>query len=90
MSVVKVIELLAQSPDSWEDATRQAVSRASKTIRNIRSVYVKEHEALVEDGEITAFRVNCTISFLLDDDHEAEGDDELGEAEGMGLPRGEG
>lgn len=90
MSVVKVIELLAQSPDSWEDATRQAIARASKSIRNIRSVYVKEHEAVVEAGEITAFRVNCKISFVLEDDDDADDDDELGGAEGMGLPRGEG
>ncbi len=46
MSMVKVIELSSESPNSWEDATRQAVERASRTLRNIRSVWVKEFEAV--------------------------------------------
>jgi flavin-binding protein dodecin len=66
MSVVKVVELLAQSEESWEDATRQAVQRAAQTLRNIRSVYVKEFEAVVENGEVTLFRANCKISFVLE------------------------
>ncbi len=66
MSIVKVVELLAQSEESWEDAARQAVSRAAQTLRNIRSVYVKEFEAVVEDGEVTQFRVNVKITFLLE------------------------
>ncbi len=85
MSVVKVVELLAQSEESWEDATRQAVQRAARTLRNIRSVYVKEFEAVVDGNRITQFRVNVKISFVLDDDAGAET-----AAEGMGLPRGEG
>ena len=89
MSVVKVIELSAQSRDSWEDATRQAVARATQSVRNIRSVYVKEHEAVVEGGEVRMFRVNCKISFVLDDKANA-GADELGAAAGASLPRGEG
>jgi flavin-binding protein dodecin len=48
MSIVKVIELSAQSPESWEAATRQAVERAARTLRNIRSVWAKEFEAVVD------------------------------------------
>jgi flavin-binding protein dodecin len=67
MSMVKVIELSSESPNSWEDATRQAVERASRTLRNIRSVWVKEFEAVVDGNNVTQFRVNVKISFLLDE-----------------------
>ena len=67
MSVVKFIELSAQSAQGYEDAVRQAVQRASSTIRNIRSVWVKEFEAVVENDQVTQFRVAVKISFLLDE-----------------------
>lgn len=67
MAVVKVIELLASSNTSWEDATQQAVSHAAKSLRNIKSVYVKEQTAEVENDKITQYRVNVKISFLLDE-----------------------
>jgi dodecin len=67
MSMVKVIELSSESPESWEDATRQAVERASRTIRNIRSVWVKEFEAVVDGNNVSQFRVNLKVSFLLDE-----------------------
>ena len=89
MSIVKVIELSAQSAQGYEDAVRQAVERAARTIRNIRSVWVKEFEAVVENDQVTQFRVVVKISFLLDEGTDA-GADNLGEAQGMGLPRGEG
>ena len=66
MSVLKVIEILSSSTTSWEDATKKAVSKASKTLKNIRSVYVQEHSAAVADGEVTEFRVNLKITFELD------------------------
>jgi flavin-binding protein dodecin len=72
MSMVKVIELSSESEESWEDATRQAVERASRTIRNIRSVWVKEFEAVVADNNVTRFRVNVKISFLLDEGQSVE------------------
>ena len=68
MSVVKVIELLADSEKSWEDAAQQAVSQASKTVKNIRSVYVENLQALVKDDKITAYRVNVKISFVVQED----------------------
>ena len=63
MAVLKVIEILANSDKSWEDATRKAVKEASNSVKNIRSVYVKEHSASVDGGEITDFRVNVKITF---------------------------
>ncbi|PRX52443.1 dodecin family protein [Salegentibacter salegens] len=63
MSIVKVIEILANSTESWEDATKKAVKHAAKTVKNIKSVYVKEQSALVNGENITEFRVNVKISF---------------------------
>lgn len=67
MTMLKVIEVLAQSEKSWEDAANNAVQQAAETVRDIRSVYVKELEAVVEDGRITQYRVNAKISFMLGD-----------------------
>lgn len=64
-SVAKVIELLADSEESWEDAARQAVERASETVSDIRNVYIKELQAIVEDGEITRYRANVKITFVV-------------------------
>jgi dodecin len=64
--IVKVIEVLAQSPHSWEDAARRAVGEASKTIRDIRSVYIEDMQAVVDDDQIVAFRINAKVSFVLD------------------------
>jgi dodecin len=66
--VVKVIELLGQSEQSWEDATQRVIDEASKTLRNIRSVYVKEFQAAVEDNKITQFRINAKVTFDLESD----------------------
>ncbi|GEP04319.1 dodecin family protein [Methylobacterium oxalidis] len=66
MAVVKFIELSAQSPQSYEDAIRQAVETASATLRNIQSVWVKEFEAVVENDRISQFRVNVKLSFLIE------------------------
>lgn len=63
MSVLKVIEILANSDTSWEDATRKAVKHAAKSVKNIKSVYVREQSAVVKDNEVTEFRVNVKITF---------------------------
>ena len=63
MALLKVIELLAESNKSWEDATQNAVAEASKSIRNIRSVYVKNLTAEVDNDKITHWRLNCKITF---------------------------
>lgn len=66
MSVVKVIEIMAESPKSWEAATQEAVKEASKTVHNIESVYVSNLKAIVKGGEIDKYRVNVKISFVVD------------------------
>jgi flavin-binding protein dodecin len=63
MSVMKVIEVMANSDKSWEDATRKAVSRASKSIKQIKSVFVQSQSAVVKDGNVTEFRVNVKLTF---------------------------
>lgn len=66
MAIVKVIEVIAQSGKSWDDAAKKALKEASKTVRNIKSLYVQEMQAVVEDGKIAQYRLNAKISFLLD------------------------
>lgn len=68
MAVVNVTELLAESEESWEDAARQAVAEASKTLRGIRSVYVSELQATVENDKVKSFRANVKVSFVLERD----------------------
>ncbi len=65
-SVVKVIEVLAESEKSWEDAAQQAVTRAAKTLHGIKSIYIENMEAKVEDNRIVQYRINAKISFLLE------------------------
>lgn len=66
MAILKVIEVLSSSDQSWEEATKKAVRQASKTVKNIKSVYVKEQSVTVKDGELNEFRVILKISFELD------------------------
>lgn len=63
MSILKVIEILAESEKSWEDATKNAVEKASETVKNIRSVYVQEQSATVSGSKVDKFRVNVKITF---------------------------
>lgn len=67
MAIVKVIEVLAQSETSWDDAAKVALAEAKKSVRNIQSIYVKELQAVVENGEISKYRLNAKISFLVED-----------------------
>jgi flavin-binding protein dodecin len=66
MAMLKVIEVLAESKKSWEDAAEVAVSTASKTVRNIRSIYIKNLEAEVVKGKIANYRINAKITFQLE------------------------
>lgn len=66
MAVVKVIELLAESGESWEAATQDAITEASKTVHSIQNVYVKNMQAVVEGNKITKYRVNVKVSFLVE------------------------
>lgn len=65
-SVVKVIELIAESPSSWEEAVSTAVSKASSTVHGIKSVYIKDFEAKVDNDKVVGYRVIAKVSFVLD------------------------
>jgi flavin-binding protein dodecin len=64
--MLKVIEILAESDKSWEDAAAQAVQSASKTLHGIKSIYVKNFEAKVDNNELVKYRINAKISFELE------------------------
>ena len=68
MAIVKVIEVIASSDKSFDDAVKQAVKETSRTIRNIDSVWVKDMKAHVKDGKIKSYGVICKVSFRLDKD----------------------
>lgn len=63
MAVLKVIELMASSEKSWEDASAKAISKASKTIKGIKSAWVKDQSLACVDGKVTEFRVTLKVSF---------------------------
>ncbi|HSI71314.1 MAG TPA: dodecin family protein [Gillisia sp.] len=65
MSTVKVIEIIATSEKSFDDAARNAVKEAGKSVKNIQSVYIKEMNAKVSNNEITSYGVNAKISFTV-------------------------
>ena len=67
MAVVKMIELLGTSPTSWEDAVKNAVGEAARTVRNVNGVHVLSQTAAVKDGVITEFRANVKIAFLVEE-----------------------
>jgi flavin-binding protein dodecin len=65
MAVLKVIEILADSEKSWEDATRQGIKKASESLKGIKSAYVNEQSVVVDDNDITQFRVNLKVTFTV-------------------------
>lgn len=67
MSVARVTEISATSEKSFEDAIQQGISRATKTLRNVRSAWIKEQEVSLENDRISAYKVNMLITFVLDD-----------------------
>ncbi|HXE80953.1 MAG TPA: dodecin family protein [Vicinamibacterales bacterium] len=67
MSVAKVTEISATSKTSFEDAIQQGLNRASKTLRNIRSAWIKEQHVRCDQGRITDYQVNMMVTFVLDD-----------------------
>ena len=64
--MLKVIEVLAESDKSWEDAAQVALNEAARSLHNIKSIYLKDMEAKVENNKITEYRINAKISFALD------------------------
>ncbi|MFW5795015.1 MAG: dodecin family protein [Bacillota bacterium] len=67
MGIVKVIEVIAESRDSWEEAAQNAINEASKTIKNIQSIYIKDFKASVKDNEIEKYLVIAKVSFQVKD-----------------------
>lgn len=66
MSVIKVLELMASSDKSWEDAASQAIAEAGRTVKNIRSIYIQDHSAVVRNNKITEYRIDAKVSFEVD------------------------
>ena len=64
--VVKVIEVLSQSDKSWEDAAQGAITEASKSIKNIKSIYIQDKSAKVVNNKITKYRITAKISFVIE------------------------
>jgi flavin-binding protein dodecin len=68
MTVARVTELSSTSEQSFEDAIEKGIARATETLRNVKSAWIKEQEARVgEDGKIAAYQVNMLVTFVLDD-----------------------
>lgn len=67
MTVVKVVELVADSPDGWKDAIEQAVAKASESIHNISGVEVKNLTASVKDGKVVDYKADLHLAFRVDD-----------------------
>jgi flavin-binding protein dodecin len=67
MTVARTTEISSTSTKSFEDAVREGVSRATKTLRNVRQAWVKDQEVMVENDKITVYKVNMKITFVLDD-----------------------
>lgn len=67
MSVAKVTELSGTSQNSFEDAVKQVIDRANKTLRNVQSAWVKDMNVMVDNGSITGYKVNLEVTFVLED-----------------------
>ena len=67
MSVAKVTEISATSSKSFEDAIQQGLNRAGKTLRHIRSAWIKEQQVRCEEGKIIEYQVNMMVTFVIDD-----------------------
>ena len=68
MSVNKVIELMSESPTSWEDAAQKAINKAAKSVKGIKSVWVQDFSATVDNkGKLATYRVTCKVTFEVKD-----------------------
>jgi flavin-binding protein dodecin len=67
MTVASVTEISAASPDGFEAAIREGIARATRTLRGVQSAWVKDMNILMEDGQITAYKVNLLVTFVLED-----------------------
>jgi flavin-binding protein dodecin len=67
VSVARVTEISVQSQSSFEDAIQEGIQRASQTLRNVTSAWVKEQKVLVENGKISGWEVHLLVTFILDE-----------------------
>jgi len=67
MSVARVTEIIAGSSKSFDDAVEKGIKRASKTLKNVQSAWVKDQNVIVENGKIAEYRVVLKVTFILDD-----------------------
>jgi hypothetical protein len=67
MSVARVTELSATSQTSFEDAIQEAISRATSTLRGVEGAWIKDQNVLIQDGNITGYKVNLAVTFILED-----------------------
>ncbi len=67
MSIAKLTEIIASSPESFDDAVNEGIKRAGKTLENVRSAWVKDLNVVIENGKITEYRVTMKVSFTLKD-----------------------
>jgi flavin-binding protein dodecin len=67
MAVARVTEISSTSPKSFDDAIQQGVSRATKTLRNVRSAWVKEQRVDIKNDKVTEYQVNLMVTFVLED-----------------------
>ena len=67
MAVARVTEISSPSTKSFEDAIQSGVARATKTLRNVRSAWIKEQRVDIRDGNIAEYQVNMMVTFILDD-----------------------
>ena len=65
-SVAKIIEITAESPESFEDAIRKAIAKAHETVHGIKAAWVSQQQVKVHDGEVIGFRVDLKVTFVLD------------------------
>lgn len=66
MAVLKVLEIMANSTESWEDATKNAIKEASKTVKHIKSAYIREQSVVVKNDAVSEYRVTVKISFEIE------------------------
>ena len=66
MTVVKIIELIGSSQTNWEDAVKNALAEAARTVDNIKSIYVKSCKAVIEKNKIVEYRANVKIAFVVE------------------------
>ena len=66
MSIAKIIEISAESPESFEEAIRDGIRRASESVENIKGAWVNEQQVVVDDGKVVNYRVDLKVTFVVD------------------------